>query len=53
MIGLLKKIVGLCDHKWVAKWKSDIIRNADSKKVGTQIISECSKCGAFKKWNLR
>jgi len=49
----LKKLFGICDHKWEVFRETEIMRKYqnrtdDIRKVGVEIISRCSMCGKLK-----
>lgn len=45
----LKKLLGLCEHKWKIIHNINIFENAsDEIPCGTKIVLQCEKCGDIK-----
>lgn len=49
MIKFLKKILGLCDHKWKIIKEIDlyIVHKGKEHTVGTKYVKQCEKCNKF------
>jgi len=49
----LRKLLGLCEHKWKIIIQNKIFRTRDKVECGEMIISQCEKCGKIKEQQFR
>lgn len=54
MIKFIRKLLGLCDHKWETVEKGRLHNADDDSKqiIGDYFILQCTKCGNVKVKNL-
>jgi len=48
MITWLRKIFGLCEHKWILKASTKLVSYEGAMPHGVRYILQCEKCGNIK-----